>query len=140
MRVSYFYHSEQTCKRREHQKQYGLFSYLTTNNCHQDFVLSVMMISIFLPDSDRLMGIETYSHQTDVPWAYRTVFSDNKYSYEWFPAGGSGAGSVCADAEGEAEAVDASIHTPLVAGTPPPPRLQHHRYSYISTAYAWIHK
>nr|XP_049698966.1 cholesterol transporter ABCA5 [Helicoverpa armigera] len=41
--------------------------------------------------------------------------------------GGSGGGSVCAEAEGEAEAVDASIHTPLVAGTPPPPRLQHHR-------------
>ncbi|XP_035448265.1 cholesterol transporter ABCA5 isoform X1 [Spodoptera frugiperda] len=41
--------------------------------------------------------------------------------------GGSNTGSVCAEAEGEAEAVDASIHTPLVAGTPPPPRLQHHR-------------
>ncbi|KAJ0173327.1 hypothetical protein K1T71_011503 [Dendrolimus kikuchii] len=32
-----------------------------------------------------------------------------------------------AEAEGEAEAVDASIHTPLVAGTPPHPRHQHHR-------------
>ncbi|XP_026730464.1 ATP-binding cassette sub-family A member 5-like [Trichoplusia ni] len=41
--------------------------------------------------------------------------------------GASGAGSVCAEAEAEGEAVDASIHTPLVAGTPPPPRLQHHR-------------
>ncbi|KAL0868036.1 hypothetical protein ABMA27_008685 [Loxostege sticticalis] len=43
--------------------------------------------------------------------------------------GGSGGGSVCpgTEAEAEAEAVDVSIHTPLVAGTPPAARQQHHR-------------
>ncbi|XP_060806687.1 cholesterol transporter ABCA5 [Amyelois transitella] len=39
---------------------------------------------------------------------------------------GSGVGSVCAEGEVEGEAVDVSIHTPLVAGTPPP-RQHHHR-------------
>ncbi|XP_037292721.1 ATP-binding cassette sub-family A member 5 isoform X2 [Manduca sexta] len=42
--------------------------------------------------------------------------------------GGSGSGSVCEEgAEGETEAVDASIHTPLVAGTPPHLTRQHQR-------------
>lgn len=37
-----------------------------------------------------------------------------------------------AEAEGEAEAVDASIHTPLVGGGSPPPTHHHHRYNNIN--------